>query len=329
MRPKKISFKTTLSHQKRRLDHVLAEVLPELMKKPVSKGKVRKLIVAGAVYLNRKRVRIASKELMPNAQIEVYIDEEKLFADEKQSDLPFEMAESHVLYEDEYLIAVNKPPGLPTQPTLDEARNNLFAATKKFLSQRTGVAIAQCYLGLHHRLDRDTSGVVLFTKSQEANPGIAEVFKSHLIQKTYSALTTARSGMAKDSWTVKNYLAKSKAGGKKSKIQSVRSGGDFAQTEFKILKRTPAGFWIEAQPKTGRTHQIRVHLSEQGLPILGDQTYGGVQELRQFKIPRLMLHALSLTLPHPIHKNELSIRSSLPEDFKKCLSILQEGGPVF
>src|ERR1700722_8393099 len=121
MPPKKFSLKTTQQHQQQRLDQVLADWLPKALNQTVSKAKVRKLIVAGAVYLNGKRVRIASKELLPHAKIDVYVDLNRLNSD-LVKDIPFIMSSSQILFEDEYLIAVDKPPGLPTQPTLDEAR---------------------------------------------------------------------------------------------------------------------------------------------------------------------------------------------------------------
>lgn len=330
MPPKKFSFHTTPGHSNRRLDQVLAEWLPLVLKQSLSKGKVRKLIVAGAVYLNGKRVRIASKELMPYAKIEVYIDLQRLNSDSTIHDSVFRMTEDKILYEDEYLIAVNKPPGLPTQPTVDEARENLFAIVKKYLVDRAGGSPSQSYLGLHHRLDRDTSGVILFTKSLEANPGIAAVFANHLAVKTYQALAyvdTFRE--APRNWTVKNYLGRSKIGGKKAKYCSVRSGGDFAHTDFRLLEQWERGLWLEARPLTGRTHQIRIHLSENKMPIVGDLTYGGRVQIENITIPRLMLHAANLTFPHPILKNSVSIESELPGDFSRCLKALQGGFPAF
>ncbi len=333
MPPKKLSLVTTQQHFNRRLDHVLAEWLPIALNQPISKGKVRKLVVAGAVYLNGKRVRIASKELLVNVRIEVFVDLQKLNSEAKASDIPFTMTEDRILFEDPYLIAVDKPPGLPTQPTLDEARDNLFAAVKKFLKNREGHSPTS-YLGLHHRLDRDTSGVILFTKSQEANPGVAELFASHLAVKTYLALSAFEasknaSSTLPDQWHVKNYLARSKTEGKRSKYCSVRSGGDFAHTDFKILEKMKQVLLIEAQPRTGRTHQIRVHLSGHSLPILGDLTYGGRSQVGHLKIPRLMLHAANLTFPHPIHKNRISIQSSIPGDFHRCLEALKRGQTDF
>lgn len=331
---KKISLNTTAEHQKKRLDQVLAEWMPVVLKIPISKGKVRKLVIAGAVYLNGKRVRIASKEILPNAKIDVYVDLEKLFDDSAGQDIPFEMTEDRILYEDEFLIVVDKPSGVPTQPTLDEARINMFAAVSTFLDRRDPRTSSR-YLGLHHRLDRDTSGVLLFTKSKEANPGIAKIFSTHQALKTYQALvcmTGAPGGVhnksSEGSWTIQNYLGKLKtSGSKKSKFGGVRSGGDFAKTDFRVLERMKQGqdsvLWVEAKPQTGRTHQIRVHLSEHGMPILGDLFYGGRKAAGAVSAPRIMLHAAQLVFPHPISGKEIKIQSPLPEDFKKCLEAIR------
>ena len=325
MRLKKLRLKTTLDHQGKRLDDVLTQWLSEALKQPVSKGKARKLIIAGAVYLNSKRVRIASKELRENAWVEVYVDLEKLNSTAKDQDLQFEMSEQHVLFEDEDLIAVNKPPGLPTQPTLDEARDNLFLSVKKFLAKREKRSVNDIYLGLHHRLDRDTSGVILFTKTKRANAGVARLFTDHLAQKTYEALCSIdRKEGVQETWDVRNYLGKDKhSGSKANRYCSVRSGGDFAHTEFALLERQGKLARIQARPLTGRTHQIRVHLSEAGLPILGDTHYGGRREWGSHVVPRVMLHAVSLTFPHPLHQNSITIQSPVPKDFADGLEILR------
>jgi 23S rRNA-/tRNA-specific pseudouridylate synthase len=209
---------------------------------------------------------------------------------------------------------------LPTQPTLDEARDNLFAALKKFLSQRDGAA--QPYLALHHRLDRDTSGVILFAKQPSVNAATAELFSAHKAQKTYQCLTHAPEPGRSDTWIKKNYLGKQKGPGKKTHVVPVRSGGDYAETSFKILERLPRALWIQAQPRTGRMHQIRVHLAEDAMPILGDLTYGA--EGARSEAPRLMLHAVNLTFPHPITNVETSVTSPLPEDFNQCLRRLRK-----
>src|SRR5262249_3409755 len=156
-------------------------------------------------------VRIASKALVPGTTIEAHIDVIKLFEDSTSQDQRFELTADRILFEDEDLIVVDKPPGLPAQPTVDPTRDNLFSAVHRFLSKRDG--IGKPYVGVHHRLDRDTSGAVLFTKSQRANAGIADLFSTHRVVKTYQALTVSRrkSGLRSKlerQWTIKNYLGK-------------------------------------------------------------------------------------------------------------------------
>lgn len=300
-----------------RLDQVLATLIPAALGETLSKAKIRKLIIAGAVYLNRNRTRIASKLLLANAQIEVYIDLAKLKNDDASTkDSKFTMSKERILFEDEFLIIVNKPPKLPTQPTIDEARNNLYDAVKDFLASRD--QIKQPYLGIHQRLDRDTSGVILFTKNPLANKGLAQAFAEHQISKVYQAIVShPKNNLPTNNWSVTNYLGRVRSNkGKQAKYMAVSDGGDFAHTDFSLLETHRDLLLVEARPKTGRTHQIRVHLAELGMPIIGDSLYGGKFTSA---ILRMMLHAYKLTFLHPITKKEITITSKLPEDFKNCL----------
>src|SRR5262245_46543825 len=123
---KKIKLTTTGEHATKRLDHVLADWLPQVLGRPVPKAKSRKLIMAGAVSLNGRPLRIPSKTLSAGSTIEAHIDVEKLFEDATSHDKKFELTPDRVLFEDEDLIVIDKPSGLPSQPTLDKARDNLF-----------------------------------------------------------------------------------------------------------------------------------------------------------------------------------------------------------
>lgn len=295
----------------KRLDAVLAGWLPEELCRPVSKSKVRKLIMAGAVLVNGSRVRNASILLAPGVTVEAHVDPAKLFDDLTARDKTFELTPARIVFEDPDLIAVDKPSGLPAHATIDEGRDNLVAAVTRFLAKREGRAP---YIGLHHRLDRDTSGIVLFTKSQRVNAAVAETFSRHQVVKIYQAITGSRTGL-KHEWTIKNHLGKISTKSKRAKYGAVDSNGQAAETSFRVIEQHPRGIWIEAAPKTGRTHQIRVHLAEYGLPILGDDLYGEASALA----PRLMLHASRLTFPHPITGAELTAISPLPLDFKTCL----------
>ena len=230
-----------------------------------------------------------------------------------------------MLFEDEWLLVVDKPAGMPTQPTLDARRASIFSTLKEYLQQRDG---GTPYLGLHHRLDRDTSGVLLFTKDRKANAGTAALFAGKTMRKTYQALAVAGAACP-DSWEVKNYLGVIGRVGKAGKYGAVRSGGDPAQTSFRVLERLPGALLIEARPHTGRTHQIRVHLAEDGHPILGDAFYGGPMQLPagpgRGVVPaaRVMLHAGALEFLHPVTKAALLVRSPLPADFEACLRRLR------
>ncbi|KHD87889.1 MAG: ribosomal large subunit pseudouridine synthase C [Bdellovibrio sp. ArHS] len=216
----------------------------------------------------------------------------------------------NILFEDDYFLAAEKPAGLPSQPTVDKRRPDFFTSLKKQLKDERGTDF---YLGLHHRLDRDTSGVMIFTKNKIANEPLAEMFKKHLIQKTYLCLTAPKK--CPDQWEIKNHLTEVRDPVlKKIKMKSVHSGGDKAHTLFRKLKTFKKGHLIEAQPQSGRMHQIRVHLAEQGLGIFGDDIYPAPKNPTA---PRLMLHALSLEFIHPFTKISIKIECPLPKDFQQ------------
>lgn len=237
-----------------------------------------------------------------------------------------------ILHEDDDLIAVNKPAGLPSQVTLDRNRANLASIIREYLGVSTSLSAKTinptradqsgaasnsiAYLGEHHRLDRDTSGVIVFTKSKKANQGLADQFQNHAILKKYIALTPSRSGRSNDlnlspnsSWQISNHLEENRLD---KKVVVVHSGGKQAKTDFLLREKAPSACCIEAQPLTGRRHQIRVHLAESGLPIFGDQLYGS-----SINTERIMLHALHLELYHPVSKHRMVLSAPIPDDFSR------------
>lgn len=219
-----------------------------------------------------------------------------------------------ILYEDEILVIVDKPAGVPTQATLDKKRLHVYGLLQKQLDARRG---PENYLALHHRLDKDTSGVLLFCKDRRFNQQISEMFQHHEFDKVYWALTSP--GKTPDCWKVTNHLSE-KPGPRSQRmsLQSVRSGGKIAITDFKKLESHRKGLLIEARPRTGRMHQIRVHLAEAGLPILGDDLYTSPSGAS--KAPRMMLHAHQLIFKHPDTQELLTITSPPPADFLKTLA---------
>lgn len=213
------------------------------------------------------------------------------------------MQDIQILYEDNWILIVNKPAGLPTQSTVDKKRKNLFDELRN--SKRWD------YVGLHHRLDVPTSGVILLTKAKSVNKAIADEFKNKTIQKTYHCMTSSTPNWNEIKY--ENHLKPIKLKTGKTKMHEVKSGGDFASTSFKVLQVKESYCLIEAMPHTGRMHQIRVHLSALGFPILGDALYGKIQK----DVPRLMLHAYQIEFTHPITKKIIQIKAEYPNDFQR------------
>ena len=297
--------------------------LPNAVGKPISKSQIRSLIVGGSVYVNRHRNRTAMTPVFSGAVIEVYYDEDRLNQAAQPATRLTEVTLDPALiaYEDETLIVIDKPSGLPTQPTLDPNRANLFDLLKKMIRERDKAPDA--YIGLHHRLDKDTSGLVLFTKNESANKGVSELFSKHEIQKTYQCLCwrspEARKLEVGESFTIENYLGRVSERGGKTQYGAVKSGGDLAITHFKVLEVFRDRYWLQAMPQTGRTHQIRVHCAEMLMPILGDSLYFPERVSMIASNPRLMLHASELKFKHPLSAKEIVVRSDLPSEFMQVL----------
>jgi 23S rRNA pseudouridine1911/1915/1917 synthase len=177
------------------------------------------------------------------------------------------------------LLVVCKPSGLLSQPTRAGGRDDLLSLAQKAYGKN---------LRLVHRLDRDTSGLCLLTRPGPVNAYLDAAFKQHAVVKEYIALVADRGSLA-ESGQLRSYLAVHDR--RPDMMKVVERGGQVAITEFWIEGETPGGFWLRLQPHTGRTHQLRVQLTEMGAPIIGDVLYGGKPA------NRLMLHAARIALP--------------------------------
>lgn len=206
-----------------------------------------------------------------------------------------------VHYEDKFIVIVDKVSGLPTQALANKKQDNLFDIMRS--SKRWS------YVGLHHRLDVATSGLVLLTINPEANKGVTDLFRDRKIQKTYACVGIG-DVTPPSQFQIRNYLKAQKSKTGKTLMRAVKSGEDLAETDFKTLQQLSSNrYLIQAEPHTGRMHQIRVHLADYGLPIVGDTLYG------RKKAPRLMLHAQRLRFLHPITNQEIIVESAIPEIF--------------
>ncbi|MBA2662868.1 MAG: RluA family pseudouridine synthase [Bradymonadaceae bacterium] len=306
-----------------RLDQVLVSHLEGRIEPALSRRRARKFIDEGAVFVDGKVVRVASRPVQAGATVLLIAEGYEALAqtEEQPEEQPVgvSLGADDILYEDADIIAVNKPAGLPAQATRDPARDHLVAVVTRFLQARDGVK--EPYVGLQHRLDAETSGVMVFARSKRANAGLTEAFRERTTQKTYRALTSGDpkySPLADEpltQWMVENHLGRDR-NSKVFRQAEVRSGGDWAQTEFRVLEATKTALYVEATPHTGRTHQIRVHLASSDIPILGDTVYGGPRHIGGKAVERTMLHAWRLELPHPVTKEWLVIECPLPEDFE-------------
>ena len=306
------------------LNELLRSELPRLLGESVSNSKIRRLIVAGSVSVNGRQIRVPAFNLRAGSAVSVQIDEEKLFFEKQPDDIAFELTEKDVLFEDESIIVVNKPTHFPSEAGMVESRDNLHAAVVRFLFEKQKIEKPNAknppYAGIMHRLDRDTSGVILFTKSRSVNAACHDMFENHTARKVYNAIVCVKSSEIKNFPVGKEFSVEFPMGRVSPKGQaakwgkmSEKNGGLPSKTDFKVLKELTADdlskiavgsamlragenrfLLLECRPLTGRTHQIRVHLSSLGIPILGDELYGGHPH------ERIMLHARSLTFPHPV-----------------------------
>lgn len=268
----------------------------------LSKRAAKALVDAGAVNVGGRQTKRASLELKPGVRIIVQLPEIKPTKD--LVDLT-----NHVVFQDAFLLAVNKPAWLATHATRDPERDHALAGVQRVLEAQ---GVAHPKVSVPHRLDVETSGVLLFGIDPAANKGLTDAFRDRLAKKMYVAVCSLAD--VPDTWTVDNHLGKDTSE-RRARSVAVLSGGDHAVTEFRVLARLEDALVIQANPLTGRMHQIRTHLADSGAPILGDAVYGGAAIWRGAKVPRVMLHAQRLELPHPVTHKPLVIEAPLPDEF--------------
>lgn len=222
-----------------------------------------------------------------------------------------------ILFEDDTVIAVNKPAGLVVHPS---AGHHDGGTLVELLRPRVagGPWPEEIRPGLVHRLDRDTSGVIILAKTPGAQDALSRQFSERQAKKTYLAI--ARGRLPAEEGTLESNIGRHP--GQRQKF-AVSSSGRWSSTRFRVLERFgDRATLVELRPLTGRTHQIRVHLAGYGHPIIGDGVYGGT-EREWADIPRQMLHAASLELMHPKTGRAIRFEAPLPSDFQDCLKVIR------
>ena len=223
--------------------------------------------------------------------------------DEAQPEFPPEEGELSILYEDDSLLAVDKPAGLLMHPSFYRDTGTLANRVAAYYVNSNQA----CAVHPVSRLDRDTFGVVLLAKNAHVHAKMMELLQLRQVQKTYEALVWGRPDANCGIWTFP--IAK-KGGG--SLLREVRPDGQAAETRFEVISSYVNSSHLRLEPVTGRTHQLRVHCAHVGCPILGDPQYGSEESLRlskQFALPHQQLCAVSLTFPHPMTGEPMMLHS--------------------
>ena len=268
----------------------------------------RRLVARGAVYVGGRRQRDPASAIRADTPVLVVLEEGGRASAAPEPEPP----PLRVLHEDRDLLAVDKPPGLPAQPTPGGATSLLLLASRHLGREA----------GLVHRLDRDTSGVTVFGKTPKATSALAGSFRTGAAHKQYLAVT-APGLPAAGTCTLRLARDRSRPG---RWVARARDGLE-AETRYRRLggnaELTLAALW----PRTGRTHQLRAHLAALGAPIAGDRLYGGAASLGGHPIARSLLHAHVLLVPHPRTGLPLRLVAPLPEDLAPWFAALEVSPP--
>jgi 23S rRNA pseudouridine1911/1915/1917 synthase len=288
-----------------RLDQYLSAVSSAL-----SRSFVRRVIDFGGVHINGKRTRSCSHSVRDQDQIEVFCDGLPL--------QPFALTPSLTVFRDSYLLVLNKPAGIDCQPTPSRFKGTVYSALYDVLAnprqprQRPPIGMVQ-------RLDRDTSGLLVFSIHERAHQGLTQQFTERTVHKTYLAIVAGQ--LAAASGEFRSCLAKNRA---TNLMKSVEKGGREAVTRYRTLATCSDASLVEVDLLTGRSHQIRVHFSEAGHPLLGDVRYGGPADIQGHSIDRQLLHAAHLSFCHPISGQTLTFDAQLPVDMSFFARLLFE-----
>lgn len=302
----------------------------------VSRARIRRAIDGGLATVDGSQQK-ASHRLSPGDRIEVRVP--------KSVDAPLpEPIPLDVLYEDDAIAVVNKPAGMVVHPAKGHWAGTLVAAlVHRFDQQLSGVG-GQVRPGIVHRLDRETSGVIVIAKHDAAHEDLARQFHDRLVQKEYIAIVSGR--LDRDADRVDEPIGHHPTHREKMAVRPDHPDSRPAETFFEVMERFPGFALVRARPKTGRTHQIRVHLAHLRCPVLCDKQYGSrsritLGEMRQVTrqkrlggdapdekvlLTRHALHAHRLSFAHPATGEPMTMEAPLPADMAGVLGMLRSGG---
>jgi 23S rRNA pseudouridine1911/1915/1917 synthase len=310
-----VSFLVLSQDSAKRLDVFLSQKEPAL-----SRSQIKRLIETGKVQIEGRKVKTALR-LRENEVVTLTIPEPR------KTEVEGEAIPLKVLYEDRHLIVVDKPAGLVVHPAAGNYSGTLVNALLHRCPDLAGIG-GVLRPGIVHRLDKDTSGVLVVAKDDPAHRSLSDQFRKHTAERRYMGVVF---GQLPDEGQVDAPVGRHPTHRKKMSARP-RKGRE-ARTHWRVLERFRSFNLAEFRLETGRTHQIRVHLSSIGHPILGDPLYGGRKRLASVEPPplrqglqrlkRQALHAASLGFVHPVTGEALKFASSLPEDILEAVGLLR------
>ncbi|MEW4568217.1 RluA family pseudouridine synthase [Tautonia sp. JC769] len=306
----------------KRIDHYLHSRFPDY-----SRSVFQKVIDAGAVLVNDQAVK-ASYKVQLGDRVRVWLP--VLDHDVPQAeDIPL-----NFIYEDDTMAVVDKAPNMVVHPAKGNWSGTLVNALQHHLDRLSSVS-GELRPGIVHRLDRDTSGLILIAKADRSHTHLAKQFEDRTIRKQYLAIVSG--SPERDSDYIDKLIGHHPTHREKMAIRRPEDGGKVARTFYKVLERFRGYALILCEPKTGRTHQIRVHLTHVGCPIVADKLYSGRDRLTmgdligpeapdadRVLIGRQALHAHRLSLIHPKTEEPMELVSPVPEDMQAVLQALRE-----
>jgi len=310
--PSELEHVLSLEHIGLRLDVALSEDLPRF-----SRSFIARLLKDGAIQVDSKAAK-PSHKVRGGERVSIEVPEPEVI-EARPENIALE-----ILFEDHDIIVVNKPAGMVTHPSSGHTSGSLVNA---LLYHCTDLSTINGSLrpGIVHRLDKDTSGVIVAAKNDEAHRGLAEQFAERLVRKEYLALCHGNPASA--TFTCVGRIGRHRTHRTEMTVVRGADEGREAYTEFVVSERFAGPiFLVRALPKTGRTHQIRVHLAKSGYPVLADGLYGKETALPEYGLSRHALHARRLVLRHPREDREMAFEAPLPADLQGALEKLRHTG---
>ena len=296
-----------------RLDRALADAVPTL-----SRERLKNLIRSGAVETQGKSVRDPATKVRGKEELRVALPEVKPAHNEPQN-IPL-----NIVFEDEHLLVVEKPAGLVVHPAAGNLDGTLVNALLHHCAGKLSGIGGVARPGIVHRIDKDTSGLLVVAKTDVAHEGLARQFAAHSIDRRYLAIVSGRPKASQG--TIDAALARSTTNRKKIALVE-GSRGKRAVTHWRRLSVLRDAALVECRLETGRTHQVRVHMGSIGHPLLGDPVYGRSGKthgkiLKELQFHRQALHATELGFTHPVTKHRLSFVSPMPADMQELFNAL-------